>query len=144
MWKERWAEAAKLLKPKCAQEKDDWRWCWNLGWCYFKLGRLEFAQKYLFRGSQVSPNNASCKWALGTVYLKQKRYRKAERILAESLMLKDTHNTRIALALAYLALEEKSQKRRTLTLRASASDQKGAAQTYQEGLPGLASRCTTT
>jgi tetratricopeptide (TPR) repeat protein len=84
MWKERWAEAAKLLKPKCAQEKGDWRWCWNLGWCYFKLGKLEFAEKYLIRATQVSPNNASCKWALGTVYLKQKRYRKAERVLAES------------------------------------------------------------
>ena len=103
MWKERWAEAAKLLKPKCAQEKGDWRWFWNLGWCYFKLGKLKFAQKYLLRATQVSPNNASCKWALGNVYLKQKQYGKAERVLAESLRLKDTHNTRIALALAYLS-----------------------------------------
>lgn len=103
MGKERWTQAAKLLKPECGQKKADWRLCWNLGWCYFKMEKLEFARRYLIRAAQVSPNNAICGWALGIVYLKLKQFGKAKRVLAESLKIKDTHNTRIALALAYLA-----------------------------------------
>ena len=103
MWKERWAEAAKLLKPECTQKKRDWRSCWNLGWCYFKMRKLKTAQKYLTRASQFSPENAACKWALGIVHLDPKQFRKAEKILAESLRSKESHNTRIALAFAFLA-----------------------------------------
>ena len=103
MRKERWTEAAKLLNPECTEKKGNWRSCWNLGWCYLKMGKLEFAQKYLTRAHKFSPNSASCKWALGVLYLKLNQFGKAEGVLAESLNIKDTHNTRIALALAYLA-----------------------------------------
>lgn len=56
--------------------------------------------------------------ALGIVYLDLKQFRKAEEILVESLRIKETHNTRIALALAYLA-QGKSPKRKTPTLMGS-------------------------
>lgn len=102
MGKERWPEAAKLLKSESTEKNRDWRSCWNLGWCYFKMGRLDSARKYLFRATLFSPDNAACKWALGIVYLKLKQFRKAEKILAESLTIKESHNTRIALALALL------------------------------------------
>jgi Tfp pilus assembly protein PilF len=103
MWKERWPEAIKLLKPECTPAKRDWRSSWNLGWCYFKVGKLDSARKQLIRATRLSPENPACKWALGIVYLDLKQFRKAEAILAESLRLKESHNTRIALALAYLS-----------------------------------------
>src|SRR5207245_1414524 len=103
MWKERWADAIRLLKPECNAAKCDWRSCWNLGWCYFKIGNLDLARKQLVHATRLSPTNAACKWALGIVYLDLKQFRKAEAILAESLTIKETHNTRIALALAHLA-----------------------------------------
>jgi Tfp pilus assembly protein PilF len=40
---------------------------------------------------------------LGTVYLKRKHFKKAELVLAESLRIKESQLTRIALAFAYLA-----------------------------------------
>ncbi|PYV47399.1 MAG: hypothetical protein DMG94_06350 [Acidobacteria bacterium] len=103
MWKERWAEAGRLLKPECTDEKRDWRACWNLGWCYFKMRNLESARKFLIRATKFSPTNAASKWALGIVYLDLEQFGKAEKILTESLRIKESHSTRIALDLAYLA-----------------------------------------
>ena len=40
---------------------------------------------------------------LGTVYLKTKQFKKAEIVLTESLRIKESHLTRIALAMAYLS-----------------------------------------
>jgi Tfp pilus assembly protein PilF len=40
---------------------------------------------------------------LGTVYLKPKHFKEAEIVLTESLRIKESHLTRIALALAYLS-----------------------------------------
>src|SRR4051794_39100979 len=100
---ERWPEAIKLLKPECTPAKRDWRSSWNLGWCYFKVSKLDSARRQLIRATRLSPESPACKWALGTVYLKLKQFEKAETILAESLRLRESHNTRIALALAYLS-----------------------------------------
>jgi uncharacterized protein HemY len=84
IWNERWAHSAKLLKPESTQRKRDWRSCWNLGCCYFKIGNLACARKYLIRSIQFSPKNAACKW-LGIVYIDLKQFRKAEKVLTESL-----------------------------------------------------------
>jgi Tfp pilus assembly protein PilF len=40
---------------------------------------------------------------LGNVYLKKQHFKKAEVVLVESLRIKESHLTRIALALAYLS-----------------------------------------
>jgi Tfp pilus assembly protein PilF len=47
------------------------------------------------------------------VYLKKRQYRKAEAILAEALRIKESHRTRIALALAYLAQGKIAEAERT-------------------------------
>jgi len=54
------------------------------------------------RAAKLAPDNAVCAWALGSVYLKRKQFRKAEKFLAESLRIKDLYIARISLALAYL------------------------------------------
>jgi hypothetical protein len=48
------------------------------------MGNLACAWKYLIRSIQFSPNNAACKW-LGIVYIDLKQFRKAEKVLTESL-----------------------------------------------------------
>jgi Tfp pilus assembly protein PilF len=85
------------------QVKQNWRLSWNLGWCYFKLGRLGDARKHLFHAAKLDPENPTCKWALGNVYLKKKQFRQAEVVLTESLEIRESQSTRIALALAYLS-----------------------------------------
>lgn len=99
---ERWLDAIKLLKDKSPIVEKDWRLSWNLGWRYFKLGRLDEARKYLIRATKLAPENAICKWALGSVYLHRKQFKKAEEKLAESLSIKDAYVARISLALACL------------------------------------------
>lgn len=99
---ERWHEAIKLLKEKLPVVERDWRLSWNLGWCYFKLDRLDDARKHLIRATKLAPENAICKWALGSVYLHRKQYQKAKANLEESLRIKDAYVARISLALTYL------------------------------------------
>lgn len=103
MKQERWLDASKLLKSRSSLVHKHWELSWNLGWCYFKLVRFNRAAKHLRRATKLATENAACKWALGSVYLKREQYKKAEAILLESLRIKNTHSTRIALALAYLA-----------------------------------------
>jgi Flp pilus assembly protein TadD len=103
MGKERWLEAVKLLNRSLAVVQRDWRLSWNLGWCYFKVDRLDDARKHLIQAAKLAPENPTCKWALGNVYLQRKQFRKAEILLSESLKIKESHLTRIALALAYLS-----------------------------------------
>ena len=55
------------------------------------------------RSHRLAPDNAICKWALGSVYLKKKQFKKAEAILSESLRIKESNRSRTTLALAYLA-----------------------------------------
>jgi Tfp pilus assembly protein PilF len=63
----------------------------------------------MMRANELAPDNASCKWGLGSVYLKKREFKKAEVILAESLRIKEWHNTRTCLALAYLAQDKISE-----------------------------------
>jgi Flp pilus assembly protein TadD len=103
MAKECWHEAISLLKHELAVVGADWRLSWNLGWCYFKLDRFDDARRHLIHAAKLAPENPTCMWALGNVYLKMKQFKKAEALLAESLRIKESHLTRIALALAYLS-----------------------------------------
>jgi Flp pilus assembly protein TadD len=96
-------EAIRLLEHAFNVVQKDWRLSWDLGWCYFRLERLDDARKHFLRAAKLAPKNATCKWALGNVYLKKKQYKKAETVLSEALKIKESHLTRIALALAYLA-----------------------------------------
>src|SRR5258708_20628720 len=99
MKEERWSEAIKLLKEKSSLVEKHWELLWNLGWCYFKLGRMDEARKYLTKATRLSPENPVCKWALGNVYLKQKQYKKAKALLIESLPTKETHSAPTSLSL---------------------------------------------
>lgn len=103
MREERWHEAIRLLKDNSPLVEQHWELLWNLGWCYFKLGRLDEARKYLTKATNLAPQNYTCKFGLGQVYLEQKRYKKAESILSEALQIKGSPAARIGLALAYLA-----------------------------------------
>lgn len=100
---EHWLAAIKLLKHERTAVQKNWRFPWNIGWCYFKLDRFDDARRHMIRAAKLAPENPTCKWGLGTVYLKKKHFKKAEAVLAESLKIKESHLTRIALALAYLS-----------------------------------------
>ena len=102
MGAERWSDAINLLMNEMLIVERDWRLSWNLDWCCFKLERLDAARKHLLRATKLAPESAICKWALGSVYLHRKQYKKAESNLVESLMIKDAYMARISLALAYL------------------------------------------
>jgi Flp pilus assembly protein TadD len=103
MRKEHWLAAIKLLKPEVTVAQANWRISWDLGWCYFKLDKFDAARRHMIRAAQLAPENPTCKWGLGQVYLKKRQFKKAEIILRESLGIKESHLTRIALALAFLS-----------------------------------------
>lgn len=103
MNREDWLAAIKLLEREPAFVQNDWRFSWNLGWCYFKLDKFDSARKHMLRATRLAPENSGCKWGLGVVHLKRKRFKTAAIILTESLKIKESHVTRIALALAYLS-----------------------------------------
>jgi Tfp pilus assembly protein PilF len=52
-------------------------------------------------------------WALGLVYLRQKKFAKAESLLADSLRKEDLDHVRGALALAYLSQRKAAQAEAT-------------------------------
>ena len=101
MKSEKWPDAIKLLTDQIRLVRKDWELSWNLGWCYFKLGRLNNARSHLVNAASLAPNNSICLWALGIVLLKLGRYKKAQHYLLESLKLKEDYLPRIALALTY-------------------------------------------
>lgn len=103
MKKDRLLEAISLLKNEHSAVEQNWRLCWNLGWCYFRLDRFLQAQKVFARALELSAGNSVCGWGLGLAYLKRKDFRKAEQHLVESLRIKDFYPARIALASAYLS-----------------------------------------
>ena len=103
MKKERWQDAIKFVKENASVVENHSELLWNCGWCYFKLERMNEAQKYLTRAIRVSPKSYRCKFGLGVVYLEKKQYKKAELLLSEALEIKDNYITRISLALAYQA-----------------------------------------
>jgi tetratricopeptide (TPR) repeat protein len=113
MKKENWLDAIALLKQDPVALRSNWRFAWELGWCYFKLGRIKDSRRYLMTATRLVPENATCKSALGQVYLKLGQYKKAELILSEALHIKDSHWTRISLALAYLAQGKLEQAENT-------------------------------
>ena len=103
MRKGQWLSAIKLFKLRPAVVEEDWKYPWNLAWCYFKLHKFDTARKHMVRATQLSPENPACMTGLGTIYLKRKQFKKAESVLNESLRIKDLHFTRISLALTYLS-----------------------------------------
>lgn len=106
MKEERWRDAVALLKKHDSVTQTHWQLLWNLGWCYFKLQRMDQAYKHLRKAAQLAQGpreNWVSLYGLGQVLLKKERYRKAERVLFEALQIRATHHVRISLALAYLA-----------------------------------------
>jgi Flp pilus assembly protein TadD len=103
MKEEEWLAAITLLKHRTLAVENDWRVSWNLGWSYFKLERFDYARRHMIRAAQLAPGEPSCRWGLGNVYLKRGRFKKAEIELTESLKMRESHLTRIALALACLS-----------------------------------------
>ncbi len=113
MKKDRLLEAIALLTRERSLVEQDWRLCWNLGWCYFNLDRFLQAQRVFARAMNRFPGNSACSWGLGLAYLKRKDFRKAEQFLVESLRIKDFYPARIALALAYLSQGKVSEAENT-------------------------------
>ena len=103
MGRHRWRETIRFLRANYLVVEKHWELLWNLGWCYFKLERMDDAGKYLRKANFLAPKSNVCKFGLGQVYLKKKQYKKAESILSEGYEIKATHKIRISLALAYLA-----------------------------------------
>lgn len=103
MREERWLDAIALFTKEQGVLKKDWKALCNLGWCYYKLHKFMEAGKCFNAADGASPGNADCKWARGVIYIKKREYRKAERVLEESLKLKERLPARAALALAYLS-----------------------------------------
>ena len=103
MREEEWTEAIRILNGNSSTVEIHWELLWNLGWCYFKLDRMKSAGKHLRGALRLAPENRVCKYGLAQVYLKQKRWKKAELLLYESLQAREWHAARIGLALAYLA-----------------------------------------
>jgi tetratricopeptide (TPR) repeat protein len=118
-------EAIKLLNQKSSEAWKYMRLSWDLGWCYFHLRRYNDARKHLLRANELAPDNPTCKWALGLVYLKQKEFAKAESLLTESLRRKDLDHVRGPLALAYLCQGKIAEAEAThlegITLRPNSS-----------------------
>lgn len=100
---ERWGDAISLLKENSRVVEKHSELLWNCGWCYFKLERMNQAEKYLLRAMHLTPESHRCKFGLGVVYLKKKQYKEAESLLYEALQTKESYVARISLALAYLA-----------------------------------------
>jgi tetratricopeptide (TPR) repeat protein len=103
MKKERWLAAIKLLKLGPAVAEGNWRFPWNLGWCYFKLDKFDMARKQMLRANRLAQGHPACKCGLGMVYLECKHFKKAEVALKESLAVEDSMLARAGLALAYLS-----------------------------------------
>jgi tetratricopeptide (TPR) repeat protein len=74
MKEERWLDAIKLLSDRSSRAGKHWKLSWNLGWCYFKLDKFDEARKHMSRADKLAPDNAICKGALGSVYLRSERY----------------------------------------------------------------------
>lgn len=103
MREERWLDAIALFTKEQSALEKDWRALWNLGWCYYKLRKFREAGKCFNAADAGAPANADCKWARGVIYIKKREYRKAERVLTQSLQLKERLPARFALVLTYLA-----------------------------------------
>ncbi len=102
MKESRYLDAVQLFRSHPSALAGDWRAMWDLGWCYYNLKQFSEAGRWFDSADAASSENAACKWARGLVYIKKRRYMKAEQVLEESLRLKERFHTRVVLALAYL------------------------------------------
>ena len=91
MKKEKWLDAITLLKRDPVALRSNWRFAWDLGWCYFKLELMEDSRRNMIIAARLAPKNPTCKSGLGQVYLKLGQYKKAELILSEALQIKESH-----------------------------------------------------
>jgi protein O-GlcNAc transferase len=98
---ERWSETIALIQSHEAHETDS-ELSWNLGWAYFKLGDYVAAQPHLARATQLTPTLAAAWWALGLVQRENGLLAEAERNLKHALTLKDSSNSRSALAITLM------------------------------------------
>jgi tetratricopeptide (TPR) repeat protein len=103
MRRERWPEAIQLFESNLWLVRKYWEFSWNLGWCYFKIGNWNVAEEHLARADQLSPDNHTCKWGLGSVYLKKREFKKAERALVQATRIKKSTVSLASLALAHLS-----------------------------------------
>jgi Flp pilus assembly protein TadD len=101
MQDEQWSDAIALIQSQKLHEADG-ELSWNLGWAYFKLGDYASAELHLKRAAQLTPTRAAAWWALGTAQRKHGLLDEAERNLKHALTLKDSSNSRSALALVLM------------------------------------------
>jgi Flp pilus assembly protein TadD len=101
MQDERWSDAIALIQSHPFHETDG-ELSWNLGWAYFKLGDYDAAELNLRRATQLTPASAAAWWALGTAQREHGLLDEAERNLKHALTLKDSSNSRSALALVLM------------------------------------------
>src|SRR5437763_622589 len=101
MQDERWSDAIALIESDSSHLTDA-ELSWNLGWAYFKLDNYDAAELHLTRATQLTPSRAAAWWALGTAQREHGLLDDAERNLKHGLTLKDSSNTRSALALTLM------------------------------------------
>jgi len=109
----RYLEAVRLLSDKSSDSGRYMKLSFNLGLCYFELGRFDEALQHMIRANQLAPESAFCKWGLGLVHLKKKEFKTAEILLAKSLQKKEFYPARIALTLAYLSQGKVAEAEKT-------------------------------
>ena len=80
------AEAADLIQQAVKIDPNNPSYLDSLGWAYFKLGKLDEAEKYLKNASRLSPS-ATIFEHLGDVYQKQNKPEKAKSIWRKALNL---------------------------------------------------------
>ncbi|HVR44590.1 MAG TPA: tetratricopeptide repeat protein [Thermoanaerobaculia bacterium] len=74
MWADRGVNldrAAVMLEKAVGIEPKNGAYLDSLGWVYFRLGRLELAEKYLVRAAEVVPDDPTIQEHLGDLYRKQ-------------------------------------------------------------------------
>ena len=101
MQEERWSDTIALIQTNTLHETDA-ELSWNLGWAYFKLADYAAAELHLARATQLSPIWAVAWWALGLAQRENGLLIEAERNLKHALKLKDSSNSRSALAIALM------------------------------------------
>jgi Flp pilus assembly protein TadD len=102
MGAERWSEAIALLEDNLSAVKKHWRLSWELAWCYFKLDRLDSAERHMIRASKLGSHNAICRTGLAAIYLKGGHSKKAETNSAKALQIRESYFNRLQLALPYM------------------------------------------
>jgi Flp pilus assembly protein TadD len=101
MQDERWSDAIALIESDSLHLTNA-DLSWNAGWAHFKLGNYDDAVLHLTRATQLAPTRAAAWWALGTAQREHGSLDEAERNLKHALTLKDSSNSRSALALVLM------------------------------------------